>query len=316
MPNFRLLHITDLHISIPPDERAIGDLVLWMGLQYLYPSRARRPVLQAVAELAFRLRKTVDTFVLSGDFADDGEKRNLEAALSFLDEPADHNETYLTADEFPTLFDPNRKEYTVFVTPGNHDRFRSATRRLPGGTEFDNIFRSYWSNGLGGAQALTITKSTGRLSLLSADLCLRRISDAPLNVWGQGMAYKNTLEALQDMTSDVAVHYPDSGRLWILHFPPLLDVEPALALRSASKVIDAAKSVGIKYIIAGHLHRDQYNSYDGVEVICTGTAASDWRAYYGNSIRLFNIDTTAGDLSLSHTLYRYKPNEASFAIAT
>lgn len=312
MANFRLLHITDLHISIPPDEGAIGELALWMALQFLYPSRARKPVLQAVAALAFHLRNTVDTFVLSGDFADDGERRNLEAALSFVDEPASHIDSYLTDDEFPTLFDPNRREYSVFVTPGNHDRFRSATRRLPGGTEFDNIFQSYWSNGLGGVQALTIAKSTGRLSLLSADLCLRQISHAPLNVWGQGMAYENTLEALKNLTSDVAAQYPDSGRLWILHFPPLLDVEPALALRSASDVLDAAKSVGIKYIIAGHLHRNQQNNYDGVEVICTGTASSDLRAYYGNSIRLFDIEVSGGDLSLSQTLYRYRPSEASF----
>lgn len=311
MPKFRLLHITDLHISIPPDNIDLGDMTLWMALQTAFPSRARRPLLEAVAALAFQLRGTIDTFVLSGDLADDGETRNLEAALSFVEEPSE-DETYLTADEFPTLYDPNRTDGQLFILPGNHDRFRTAVRRLPGGTEFDSVFGSYWKKGLGGVQSLTLFKSQGKLSLIAADFCIQSASDSPLNLWGQGMAYRGTIDLLVEMTNKVRADYPDSGVLWVLHFPPLLDVEPSLALRAASDVIDAARTIDVRYILAGHLHRDQQNPYDGVEVICTGSAASDMNERYGNSIRLLDIELTGGNMTLMSTSYRYVAHEAAF----
>jgi DNA repair exonuclease SbcCD nuclease subunit len=310
MAHFRLLQITDLHISIPPDDIAIGDIALWMSLQAIFPSRARRPILQGVAGLAFHLRKTVDAFILSGDLADDGETRNLEAALSFIDEPARSSSTFLTSDEFPTLHDPDRTEGSLFITPGNHDRFRGPAR-LAGGTVFDAIFGSYWKKGLGGVQCLTLFKSGANLSLLSADMCLKT-AGASTKAWGQGKAYRETVEALLQMTSEVRRDYPDSGILWILHFPPLLNVEASLALRSASDVITAAKTAGIKYIIAGHLHRDQQNNYDGIEIICTGSASSDMNMKYGNSVRLFDIEVAEGRFALSQKIYRYQPQEGAF----
>jgi 3',5'-cyclic AMP phosphodiesterase CpdA len=141
MAKFRLLHITDLHISVPPDEDEMGSRLLWMGMQTISPSRARRPVLQAVADLVFRMRDSIDTIVISGDLADDGELRNLETALDFLDEPP-QGDTYLTIDEFPTLRGRRGDEMELFVMPGNHDRF-TGLGRAPGGTEFDKIFKSF-----------------------------------------------------------------------------------------------------------------------------------------------------------------------------
>jgi hypothetical protein len=235
----------------------------------------------------------------------------IEAALSFIDEPAKGN-TYFTSDQLPTLHDPHRAQGSIFITPGNHNRFKSATQRLPGGTEFDTVFGSYWKKGWGGVQALTLFKSGAELSLISADMCLRTTREAPTKVWGQGMAYRDTLEKLLTMTNAIRADYPHSGLIWILHFPPLLKVESSLALRSASKVLDAAKAAGVKYIVAGHLHRDQENKYDGVDVICTGSASSDMNAHTGNSVRLFDIEVTAKELTLSQTTYRYQAREAAF----
>jgi predicted phosphodiesterase len=97
-----------------------------------------------------------------------------------------------------------------------------------------------------------------------------------------------------------------------LHFPPLLDVEPELRLRSASDVLELAQKLEVRHIVAGHLHRDQVVNYNGVEVICTGSAASDLRHYYGNSIRILDFDVQGARLSLNHTLVRYDAAEAAF----
>jgi 3',5'-cyclic AMP phosphodiesterase CpdA len=102
MAKFRLLQITDLHITVPPEEDALGSRALWISYQWVFPSRARLQPLQAVADLVDRLRNIIDTIVISGDIADDGETRNLSSALDFLTARPVLG-TYMTSDEWPTL---------------------------------------------------------------------------------------------------------------------------------------------------------------------------------------------------------------------
>jgi len=128
MAQFRLLQITDLHISLPPDD--IGELSLWMSMQSLYPSRAREPVLSAAAEFVINRQSDIDVVIFSGDLADDGLIRNLDAAMDFLEEPAFRPGAAYTDEGYPTVseLDPGR---TLFVLPGVNRRSNLTPYRRP-----------------------------------------------------------------------------------------------------------------------------------------------------------------------------------------
>jgi predicted phosphodiesterase len=91
--------------------------------------------------------------------------------------------------------------------------------------------------------------------------------------------------------------------------------ENVLRLRSAKQVLEAAKANGVTHIIAGHLHSNQVVSYEGVEIICTGSAASDLRAMYGNWIQLLKIDVHIDRLALAKKMLRYEAREGAFVEA-
>jgi 3',5'-cyclic AMP phosphodiesterase CpdA len=309
MAIFRLLHVTDLHISVPPEEDAIGSMTYWMAIQAIYPSRARKPALSAVAEFVLSNQATTDALILSGDLADDGERRNLEAALDFIEARPARSKSFLTSDGFPTIASV-RGVVSFFVLPGNHDRFRTPAR-LPAGTEFDKVFGAYWPTGLGGVRSLLMEKSGSSLGLVAADFCLQSAIDGPQNFWGQGSSNPMTLAQLAAATARLR-NLRGVAVVWVLHFPPLLDVEPELRLRSASEVVDLARKLEVSHVVAGHLHRDQVVTYNGVEVVCTGSAASDLRPQYGNSMRILDFNVDNGRLDLAHRLVRYNPAEAAF----
>jgi 3',5'-cyclic AMP phosphodiesterase CpdA len=78
MAIFSLLHVTDLHIAIPPDDNTLAQRTLWKSREYLYPSCANRYALEAIAEFIWHRRVQFDLILLTGDLADDGEQRNLK----------------------------------------------------------------------------------------------------------------------------------------------------------------------------------------------------------------------------------------------
>jgi DNA repair exonuclease SbcCD nuclease subunit len=256
------------------------------------------------------LRGIIDTIVVSGDLSDDGEKRNLECALDFLEAPPSFPSTNMTADQWPTLHHAQNNLSTFFVTPGNHDRFRGSIR-LPGGTEFDDVFKKYWRKGLGGVQSLTLTKSGSKLALVTADFCLQETFRNAFRLWGRGMAYDKTIDDLRAET--LVCQAENAAVVWIIHFPPLPDAERGLRLINPTLVLEAAQEHKIPYIIAGHLHRNQTNTHGQTEIICTGSAASDFRAWYGNYVRLFEFDVSGeGGLTLNQKVFRYVPEQAEF----
>lgn len=310
MAVFRFLQVTDLHISVVPDDE-IGELAVWLSHQTVNPSRARKPVLEAVAEFVTENQTGIDAILLSGDLADDGERRNLEAALAFVEAPADPAGSCFREDGFPTLATVNRKRTEFFVLPGNHDRFRGIRRR-PGGADFDDVFKTLWTKGIGGVQSLLLEKSDGTIGLIGADFCLQA-SGAPLSThWGRGAVNQNTLSALEAETNLLQKQNDGIGIVWVLHFPPLLDVEASLKLESAKDALDRARSLGVRYVLAGHLHRNQQVNYNGVEVICTGSAASEYREDYGNWIRLLEFDVRPANIKVVQSLFRYDARDGGF----
>jgi hypothetical protein len=185
--------------------------------------------------------------------------------------------------------------------------------RQPGGTLFDQIFSSYWKKGLGGVQSLFVEKSDGALGIIGADFCLQK---AAVNVsWGHGKVNSTTLAALEAETNRMRLATPGIGIVWTLHFPPFLDMESELRLRSARDALDRANSLGVQHIFAGHLHRNQTVTYEATSVACIGSAASEYRDHYGNWIRLIELDITPAGMSISHSDFRYNHSEAAFVPA-
>jgi 3',5'-cyclic AMP phosphodiesterase CpdA len=233
---------------------------------------------QAVAKLAYDRRGQLDAVVLCGDLADDGERENLESARLFIEEAPAHK--YLSSDGFPTLGWSVNANVRILLLPGNHDRFRGEMR-LPGGVQFDSVFGSYWRSGLNGIHAATISKGKEKLILAFADFCMPNLKKGRSCIWGQGLAGRGTVDGLESLTIRLREEAPMSAIIWILHFPPLIDVEKKLRLRRAQRVLDAAIRTGVRKIFAGHLHRDQDTPYSEVQVICTASAASEYRPLYG-----------------------------------
>lgn len=313
MSIFRLIHVTDLHISVPPDPNDIGSTSTWMAYQAAFPSRARLPKLRAASDFLIANQGTADAILLSGDLADDGEQRNLEAALDFLEAEPESPTSSLTEDGFPTLANINRQRTQLFVVPGNHDRF-DGLGRLPGGKYFDDVFSNYWTKGLGGVQSCTIHKADGSLALIAADFCLQTTAGiiSPSHIWGNGSSNPTTLLGLEAETERLQNAGKGAAIVWVLHFPPFDHIEADLQLRSNSDVLNLADRLGVTHVIAGHLHRNQNVQYTNTAIYCTASATSDLRDRNGNWIQVFDFHLTDGKLRLAPQLYEYKSKEAAF----
>jgi hypothetical protein len=149
--------------------------------------------------------------------------------------------------------------------------------------------------------------------VLAADFCLRtgHLSTVYL---GQGCAYEDVVEKLKQETYAMRRAHPNAGIVWVSHFPPLVDVDHKLRLLAPERVLLAAQETGVRNIIAGHLHRNQVNTYAGVNVICTGTAASRGiDVLRGLWLQRFDIQVGSnGEVELRVTSYCYKPVETAF----
>jgi 3',5'-cyclic AMP phosphodiesterase CpdA len=312
MAIFRLLHITDLHIAIPPEDNQFGRRTLWEASEAVYPSHGNRYALDAIAEFVSEHRSSADLILLSGDVADDGVERNLDAAYRYITTPA--TDDWFVRDPFAPTLDAGRTSGPLFfILPGNHDRFQ-VNGRTPGGTAFDAKFEEYWHAGLGGVQSVLLPpKQNTTLALIAADFCLRSAGSGTVYL-GQGHAYEDVVDALVRQTREVRAASPKAGIVWISHFPPLLNVDHSLKLWGAIRLLNEARRNGISHVIAGHLHRNQVNTYADVEVICTGTASCTGAGeLHGYWIQLLDIDVEPdGGVSIALTKYRYKPLEARF----
>jgi hypothetical protein len=83
MANFRLLHITDLHIAVAPPNNDYGQRTLWESREYVYPSRANGYVLEAIAEFLSNERDQTELVLISGDVADAGCRTQEWAAILY-----------------------------------------------------------------------------------------------------------------------------------------------------------------------------------------------------------------------------------------
>lgn len=195
---FKLIHLSDLHLSAMPGRIGIIDVPSELARRFKRYLRNRVPMGELFGDLYFgpssyrkdvaeRLAQTLmnpefsdaDLIVLSGDLATSGESLDLDVAKSYLHDEAD--DFFLSGKGQPTL-DAAKRPY--FLIPGNHDRYSGGIKErwpLPGGTNFDGHFsvqqryskNPYWNEG----KKLNYTlvhkdECAERLAIIGADFSL------------------------------------------------------------------------------------------------------------------------------------------------
>jgi len=297
MAIFRLLHASDLHIALK--QNRVGLVDAWKaGLLF----RRDRPevaltsshspdLLDGLIEFVFQQDDPFDAVLLSGDLATTGKKEDLKEASSWIN--GDQN-GYVSPHSGrpeiasnPTLKGAARK---IVLLPGNHDRYQNIPGIpffVPGGILFNNYFGVDWDFNpkVKVNKWVSPHKEGAHLGLVSADLTLKKFSDAENGLFGvrgsfgQGKAYADIIDALKKKTDDLREKHRGLGLLWVVHFPPKYPKieEDFLQLLQDEILIKAAHEKRISHILAGHTHKPlayTARSSDGstVEVLCAGTA--------------------------------------------
>lgn len=302
MALFRLLHISDLHISTREGE------VSWFddpGLrQPFLLSTHDGDVLAALAEFAHVNRDDpgLDAVLVSGDLASRGDAANLQKARDFLCAPATSG-SHRTQDGQPTLgAGPPR----IWIVPGNHDRF--GPKLLPGGRDFDTIFAAFWRFGQNCECLGTLRRGGAALALVGVDLTLASGDRGSGPYFGQGRAYRHRMEALGDVTWAIQRAYPKCAVVWVIHFRP--NAAWPLQLLDMENLEEAVGNFHPAAIICGHTHDLDQFDLRGTPVWVCGTTTQRY-APDGNWLQVIQVDVDPelGATSFKVVPYRYVPED-------
>jgi hypothetical protein len=138
-----------------------------------------------------------------------------------------------------------------------------------------------------------------QFAIVTADLSLKRNRDAgtptSINRYGRGKAYPTTTRELVDATRKLHER-GCTAVMWATHFPPSPPGECAsMLLLDSDELAAAARQCGVRYLLAGHIHRRERYQIAGLEVLCAATSmaiSSD-----GNQIHVLAIEVTNGSIT-------------------
>ncbi len=299
MAVFRLLHISDLHVSARKGPVRVSEWVDSFSDLFSAPGRPDR--LDAAAELAYRYRSELDAILITGDLSHVGSERDLDAALRFVEAPVAppgspdgplsrvpkgwHSSP--GGSVWPSL---KASGLPVLLFPGNHDRFLPSVPegRSPGGVLFDRVFGHYWHAGQGVQCLLLPPKDGETLTIVAADCTLRAIRHCHLGGYlSQGRAYPDLVKALSEQSGDLE----NSAVLWALHFPPDDKVDLLHRLLDGEEVLTAAENSDVDLVLAGHLHKFRRfpERAERLEGFCAASAAVVSRDE-NNSLHLLRVE--------------------------
>ena len=299
---FNLAHFSDLHFSTSPNYNGYVDapgvvpkLRTRLSWLVMHGGNRRRLLssfnIGAARVLSYQFANGLnhreyayDGFVVTGDLATVGTRDDLEIARLYFEgrllddargKPS--NFSYISTFKFPVN--------ALAILPGNHDRFDGLLCK-PGSDEFERsaAFNQGWclpaSNHAidqgNSVRSFTFSKDGSSLTVLAADFSLK--GECHWNPWkylGRGYVDKKTLESLVVATQACQ---GKSAVIWAVHFPP--GVEPlkrSLRLGGEDRLIAAAASTGVEYILAGHTHISRVDRYPSgrsqskICVICSGS---------------------------------------------
>jgi 3',5'-cyclic AMP phosphodiesterase CpdA len=318
---FRLLHISDPHFSIQPNQQhwyKIKDQTPWVSLSRFYngqlknfPTGYSAEVAEIAAKVIFSMRDQFDMLVLTGDIATTGQLECLDTAREFTHSTAKTH--WLNAADNPTLQGAWLGKQFILM-PGNHDRYQDK-HGMPGGTKFDEVYRDEWPKPHKFVNHRGVTKDGERLACIAADFCLRKESDAgrvyKVNRWGRGKVYKDAVKRLVARTKLVRTKYDPIAVVWLIHFPPTNDPSTFERLNDADLVTVAAKENGIPLILSGHLHRNIVSrTQKDTPVLCAGSLTSVGDTGW---LHFIDVDVVSGAIkSCSKTDFKYDENQKNF----
>jgi 3',5'-cyclic AMP phosphodiesterase CpdA len=332
MATFHVVHISDLHIAAQP-HRAMAPTYVKQcvarksvsGAQNVLRPSSYLPqtycpdVARKAAKLIFEQRHGKNLILMSGDIATTGLPHDLAVAHRYVAAPAAAHRGF-RSDAGEATF--NIPGLPVFLLPGNHDRFQN-NLGLAGGRTFDFTFRDYWGRK---RRFVRVARMRDRASgdllvLVAADFCLFSDRDAmaPNFVYrlGQGRVRDEPLEELVGVTEEVLAGDETAALVWVLHFPPAAGasgVKDKYKLLEYQRVLDAADDLGVKLILAGHIHHPTQFREGATIVQCAGSALSFFDID-GNWIHFLEIHAAGRAATLQRRIdYRWNEDQSDFIV--
>jgi 3',5'-cyclic AMP phosphodiesterase CpdA len=311
MPPVRILHASDLHISIKANVTSTLDNIsagtYFNALKSSAQVSTYDPlILLRLADLIYQdsigihingAANPLDAVLLTGDLATTGRQHDLEQAVKFIDGPVHQYLSTQTPDYVPTLA---AVRTPIWLLPGNHDRLRRARFRgySPGGKIFDRLFSSHWPSSVHDYSPI-LSQSGLSVAVIAADFNLqdkRHREGRWWNKYAQGRVYQRILDKLESTTRFIQTNHARSSYdtlavIWSIHFPPR---SPAIAnsmkLIDDERLIEVANRCDITAILAGHTHEPVRYKGPGMsfEIFCAGTASQHF-APNGHYVHLLNL---------------------------
>lgn len=330
MVRFRLLHLSDFHFGKTADvtnllHRAAFnfDGVSDVDVDSLIPRSAKESLIKptshdtlasfGVARFCYEQKDNYDAVVVTGDLATTGRRSDLQFASDFLSKV--YSEKYFDFTGTKCSLAGNDKD--CFVIPGNHDRYTGVLGG-PGSPEFDNVFKIFPKGSR--VYSKILQKEGSACGLVFADFSLRKKQDVKTaqlagksllkGIFGRGNVYKDVLTDLKDETSRLKRNEPGIVVFWAIHFAPF-ECGDSLEFQEYPKLLQAAKELNIKLILCGHTHTRTVSTWDGIHIVCAGTAcANDDDPTH--LLHIVDIHLDRGRLRLKHEDYMFSPDDGEF----
>ena len=263
----RLIHITDPHLTEPPDWRTLFGRSHYgkRFLGYASWARNRRHLMRGewLAELLEEVQaRAPDQILLTGDLTQIGTVEEIRAARSWLE----------------SLGSPR----DVSFVPGNHDTY-AADSWANLSEEWRDFLPDAGSNGFPTVRQLDGVSVYG----LTSAVPTRPISAC-------GLIGDDQLERLATALA------AETGSLKVLalHHPPLPGmIKFRKRLRDADRLEAVLERTPVDLMIYGHRHRNQSSERLGARAYCTAPASAEAGAF-----RQFDIEATASGHRIEQTL--------------
>ncbi|MGJ4900165.1 metallophosphoesterase [Bradyrhizobium sp. HKCCYLS2058] len=302
---FRYIQLSDLHLCVEDSRHNVHSLHRrnlrtfldtnsqagrqrlekgWLSL--LKPASYAPKIVNGAARFCFRYKAIIDGIIITGDLATTGRVIDLQVAEKFVAAPS---VVGAHIDQQTATIGSVARPIHLF--PGNHDRYVNDAG-TPNSPNFQLKFLRYMDHfdPKDGVGYWIKRKNMQRIAFVYADYTLQSRHDAssPLNAYGQGRVYSNTLSATELLTRAIQNRYSNTSIVWLIHFAPF-DCGRTLELIDWTMITQAAQRLGVIATLCGHTH-DPLKISSGLHTIyCAGSAGCIDREYDSN-IHMFEFE--------------------------
>ena len=263
----RLIHITDPHLTEPPDWRQLMGRShagkRFLGYASWYRKRRHRMRPEWLEEVITEIRnRQPDQILLTGDLTQIGTAEEIGAAKQWLE----------------ALGSPEQ----INFVPGNHDTY--ARDSWPNLVEH---WRDYLPDG--GADGFPVVRRLGDVSVFGMTSAVPTRPISACGLVGQDQVARLSA-ALDEDTSPV--------KLLILHHPPLPGmIQFRKRLRDAHRLESVLREAPVDLMLYGHRHRNLMSERLGARAYCTAPASAEKGAF-----RQFDITPDGAAHRIEQTL--------------